>query len=89
VDESIEKLRKEIELEAKGYRKYQNTPQRIMMKRWDECGRDVHKYWNSIPWDGEWLKHDTPEEKKVKDIEREFNRHPFKEFIKKDSKLLI
>ena len=84
-----EELSEQLHKAQMANKSYRNLPQRIMMKRWDECGRDVHKYWNSIPWDGEWLKHDTPEEKKVKDIEREFNRHPFKEFIKKDSKLLI
>jgi len=64
---------------------YKSLPQRIMMKKWEECGRDVFKFWDTIEWDGMWLKHDTPEEKRIKDIEREYNKHPFKEFISKES----
>ena len=45
--------------------------------------RDLHTYWNSIEWDSSWLKHDTPEERYAKDVTREFNRHPFREYIEK------
>jgi len=67
---------------------YRNLPQRIMMQRWLDCDRDVYKFWDTIEWDSTWLKHDTPEEARQRDIEREYNKHPFKEFISKESILL-
>ena len=85
----LEELSTELHAAQMANKSYRNLPQRIMMKKWDECGRDVFKFWDTIPWDSEWLKHDTPEESRQRDIEREYNKHPFKEFIKKDSKLLI
>ena len=55
----------EARLEQK---EYGSLPQRIMMKRWEDCGRDVFKFWDSIEWDSSWLRHDTEEEKKLKEI---------------------
>ena len=81
----IDSLREEIQRNQEKSKIYRNLPQRIMMAKWEECDRDVFKFWDSIEWDSSWLKHDTPEEKRIKDIEREYNRHPFKEFIKKES----
>ena len=78
----------EYEENLKGARAYRLLPQRIMMKRWEDCGRDVHKFWNTIEWDSEWLKHDTPEEKLRKDVKREFERHPLKNWIKKPKELI-
>jgi hypothetical protein len=78
-------LKLEHQLKAK---EYSSLPQRIMMKRWEDCGRDVFKFWNSIEWDSSWLKHDTPEERYAKEVTREFNRHPFKDFIKKPKEYL-
>ena len=75
----------EARLEQK---EYGSLPQRIMMKRWEDCGRDVFKFWDSIEWDSSWLKHDTPEERYAKEVTREFNRHPFKDFIKKPKEYL-
>jgi hypothetical protein len=69
-------------------KEYGSLPQRIMMKKWNECGRDVFKFWDSIEWDSTWLRHDTEEEKLEKEKERQWNSHPFKEFIDKDSILL-
>ena len=77
----------EYEENLKGARAYRLLPQRIMMKRWEDCGRDVHKFWNTIEWDSEWLKHDTPEEKLRKDVKREFERHPLKKKKKKPKEL--
>lgn len=65
------------------HKDYASLPQRIMMKRWDDCGRDVFKFWDTIEWDSSWLRHDTPEEKYAKEVSREFNRHPFRKFISK------
>ena len=79
----------EEDIEVKlAYKNYNSLPQRIMMKRWEDCGRDVFKFWNSIEWDSSWLKHDTPEERYAKEVTREFNRHPFKDFIKKPKEYL-
>ena len=83
--EALSKQLHETQMANKSYR---NLPQRIMMKRWEECGRDVHKFWNTIEWDSEWLKHDTPEEKLRKDVKREFERHPLKNWIKKPKELI-
>ena len=80
-EEDIEEAR----LEQK---EYGSLPQRIMMKRWEDCGRDVFKFWDSIEWDSTWLRHDTEEEKYAKDVTREFNRHPFKKFISKPKEYL-
>jgi len=77
------KLSEQLHKTQMANKSYSNLPQRIMMKRWEECGRDVHKFWNSIPWDSEWLRHDTDEEKYAKDVTREYNRHPFREYIEK------
>jgi hypothetical protein len=79
----------EEDLEVKlAYKDYNSLPQRIMMKRWEECDRDVFKFWDSIEWDSTWLRHDTDEEKYAKDVTREFNRHPFKKFISKPKEYL-
>ena len=81
----IDALREEIRRNQEKNKTYRNSPQRIMMKQFEDCDRDVFKFWDSIEWDSSWLKHDTPEEARVKDIEREYNRHPFKNFIVKES----
>jgi hypothetical protein len=79
----------EEDLEVKlAYKDYNSLPQRIMMKRWEDCDRDVFKFWDSIEWDSTWLRHDTEEEKYAKDVTREFNRHPFKKFISKPKEYL-
>jgi len=75
-----QKLILKHQLKAK---EYSSLPQRIMMEKWEASGRDLHKYWNSIPWDSEWLRHDTDEERYAKDATREYNRHPFREYIEK------
>ena len=73
-----EELSEQLHKNQMANKSYRNLPQRIMMKRWEDCGRDVHKFWNTIEWDSTWLRHDTEEEKYAKDVTREFNRHPFK-----------
>ena len=70
----------ELALQAK---EYTSLPQRIMMKRFDDCGRDVFRFWDSIEWDSSWLKHDTDEEKYAKEVTRQFNSHPFNKWINK------
>lgn len=75
----------EFEEIQKGHKEYMSLPQKIMMKRFDDCGRDVFRFWDSIEWDSSWLKHDTEEEKLEKEIERQWNSHPFKAFIDRDS----
>ena len=78
-----EELSKQLHENQMANKSYRNLPQRIMMKRWEECDRDVFKFWDSIEWDSTWLRHDTEEEKYAKDVTREYNRHPFKKFIPK------
>ena len=73
----------EHEENMRGAKAYRLLPQKIMMKRFEDCGRDVHKFWDYIEWDSTWLRHDTEEEKYAKDVTREFNRHPFRKFIPK------
>ena len=75
----------EQQLKAK---EYSSLPQKIMMEKWEAAGRDLHTYWNSIEWDSEWLKHDTPEEKLRKDVKRDFERHPLKNWIRKPNELI-
>ncbi len=83
-----EELSKQLHETQMANKSYRNLPQRIMMQRWLDCDRDVYKFWDTIEWDSTWLKHDTPEEARQRDIEREYNKHPFKEFISKESILL-
>lgn len=57
-------------------------PQKIMEYKYNVIhNRNWKNYLNSIEWDGTWLRHDTPEEKEIKKLEREYNSHPFKKFI--------
>jgi len=77
----------EYEENLKGAKAYRLLPQKLMMKRFEDCGRDVYKFWNTIEWDSSWLKQDTPEEKRIKDVKREFERHPLKNWIKKPKEL--
>lgn len=61
-------------------------PQKIMEYKYNVIhNRNWKNYLNSIEWDGEWLRHDTEEEKKLKQIEKNFNSHPFKKWIEKKS----
>ena len=78
----------EYEENLKGAKAYRLLPQKLMMKRFEDCGRDVYKFWNTIEWDSEWLKHDTPEEKLRKDVKREFEAHPLKNWIKQPKELI-
>ena len=79
-DEDFEEARLE-------HKEYSSLPQRIMMKRFNDCGRDVYKFWDSIEWDSTWLRHDTEEEKKLKEIAREFNSHPFNKWMEEPKQL--
>ena len=79
-DEDFEEARLE-------HKEYSSLPQRIMMKRWNDCGRDVFKFWDTIEWDSTWLRHDTEEEKKLKEIAREFNSHPFNKWMEQPKQL--
>tara|TARA_R110002153_G_scaffold77169_3_gene198340 strand:+ start:948 stop:1217 length:270 start_codon:yes stop_codon:yes gene_type:complete len=78
-----EELSEQLHKAQMANKSYRNLPQRIMMQRWLDCGRDVYKFWDSIEWDSTWLRHDTEEEKYAKDVTREYNGHPFKKFIPK------
>ena len=69
------------------HKEYSSLPQRIMMKKFNDCGRDVYKFWDSIEWDSTWLRHDTEEEKKLKEIAREFNSHPFNKWMEEPKQL--
>jgi hypothetical protein len=80
-DEDFEEARLE-------HKEYSSLPQRIMMKRWNDCGRDVFKFWDTIEWDSTWLRHDTEEEKKLKEIAREFNSHPFNKWMEQPKQLI-
>ena len=83
-----EELNEQLHKSQMANKSYRNLPQRIMMQRWEDCGRDVFKFWDSIEWDSSWLRHDTEEEKYAKDVTREYNRHPFKKFIPKPKELI-
>ena len=63
-----------------------NTPYKIMEHKFNVVyNRNWKEFLKSIEWDGEWLKHDTPEEKLIKIKESQFNSHPFKNWIDKES----
>jgi hypothetical protein len=83
-----EELSEQLHKNQMANKSYRNLPQRIMMKRWEDCGRDVYKFWDTIEWDSTWLKHDTDEERYAKDVTREYNRHPLKNWIKKPKELI-
>jgi hypothetical protein len=83
-----EELSEQLHKTQMANKSYRNLPQRIMMKRWEDCGRDVYKFWDTIEWDSTWLKHDTDEERYAKDVTREYNRHPLKNWIKKPKELI-
>ena len=68
-----EELSEQLHKAQMANKSYRNLPQRIMMQRWLDCGRDVYKFWDSIEWDSTWLRHDTDEEKYAKDVTREYN----------------
>ena len=58
------------------------TPQQLKEHLYNRVyNRNWRDYLNSIEWDGFWLRHDTPEEKEQKRIDREINTHPFKKFL--------
>jgi hypothetical protein len=77
------------DLEADIYSKNHRTPQQIMLESYEGVfKRDWKKFLDSIEWDGLWLKHDTPEEKrekeeKMQEIKRqqELENHPFKQWF--------
>ena len=83
-----EELSEQLHKNQMANKSYRNLPQRIMMKRREDCGRDVYKLWDTIEWDSTWLKHDTDEERYAKDVTREYNRHPLKNWIKKPKELI-
>jgi hypothetical protein len=59
------------ELEADVYSKDYKTPKQVQDYLYNEVyKRDWKLYLNSIEWDGMWLKHDTPEERRIKEEER-------------------
>ena len=63
---------------------YKNTttPQQVQEHLYNVVyNRNWKNYLNSIEWDGSWLRHDTPDEKEQKRIDREINTHPFKKFF--------
>tara|TARA_B110000046_G_scaffold180781_1_gene211909 strand:- start:339 stop:617 length:279 start_codon:yes stop_codon:yes gene_type:complete len=82
-----EELSEQLHKNQMANKSYRNLPQRIMMKRWEDCGRDVYKFWDTIEWDSTWLKHDTPEETHFKAVKREFESHPLKKWIRKPKEL--
>lgn len=79
----------EYELEADVYSKNYKSPKQIQ----DYLYNDVYKrnwkmYLNSIEWDTIWLKHDTPEEARIKEEKRverkrqiELEASPFKQWF--------
>jgi hypothetical protein len=77
------------ELESDVYSKDYKTPQQIQEHLYSVVyNRNWKEYLNSIEWDGMWLRHDTPEEKKQKrlaaiehQIKIEMETHPFKKFF--------
>jgi hypothetical protein len=77
------------ELESDIYSKDCMTPQRIQEHLYNVVyNRNWKEYLNSIEWDGLWLKHDTPEEKRIKQEALEEHRrqveletHPFRQWF--------
>jgi len=77
------------ELEADIYSKDFKTPHQVMEdKFYGIYKRDYKSYLNSIEWDGLWLKHDTPEEARIKEEQRierkrqiELETSPFKQWF--------
>ena len=77
------------ELESDLYYKNHRTPQQIMLDNYNiTYNRDWKSFLKSIEWDGEWLRHDTEDEKFERRKNQLWNSHPFKNFIDKDSILL-
>ena len=59
------------ELEADIYSKEFKTPHQVMEDKFlITYNRNWKEYLNSIEWDGLWLKHDTPEEARIKEEQR-------------------
>jgi len=79
----------EYELEADIYSKNGKTPHQVMEdKFYGIYNRDYKRYLASIEWDGLWLKHDTPEEARIKEEQRierkrqiELETSPFKQWF--------
>ena len=79
----------EYELEADVYSKDCKTPHQVMEdKFYGIYKRDYKRYLASIEWDGLWLKHDTPEEARIKEEQRierkrqiELEASPFKQWF--------
>jgi hypothetical protein len=77
------------ELESDIYSKNHRTPQQIMLDTYETVyKRNWKEFLNSIEWDGLWLKHDTPEEKRIKQEALEEHRrqveletHPFRQWF--------
>jgi hypothetical protein len=77
------------ELESDIYSKNHRTPQQIMLDMYENVyKRNWKEFLNSIEWDGLWLKHDTPEEKRIKQEALEEHRrqveletHPFRQWF--------
>jgi hypothetical protein len=77
------------ELESDIYSKNHRTPQQIMLDTYDNIyKRNWKEFLNSIEWDGLWLRHDTPEEKRIKQEALEEHRrqveletHPFRQWF--------
>jgi len=68
------------------FEKDDKLPQKIMEYKYNVVyNRNWKEYLNSIEWDGEWLRHDTEEEKELKRFEMRYQSHPFKRWIDKKS----
>jgi len=78
-----------MKLDEKWWRDYNNLPRKIMEHQFRVVHKGCHKsFLDSIQWDSSWLKHDTPEEKRFKEITRQFYSHPFKKWIVKPKELI-
>lgn len=79
----------EHELEADIYSKNCKSPHQVMEdKFYGIYNRDYKRYLDSIEWDGLWLKHDTPEEARIREEKRlerqrqiELDNSPFKKWF--------
>lgn len=59
------------ELEADVYSKEYKSPREVQDYLYTTLyNRNWKEYLKSIEWDGTWLKHDTPEERRVKEEKR-------------------
>lgn len=73
-----------MKLDENWWREYNQTPRKIMERELYEVHKgDWKAFLDNVIWDEQ--RPETKEERKLREIEEEFNRHPFKQWIKKET----